>query len=74
MAQEVSLEGSAVDTVLGVYSGSTLDTLQLLATNDDCPAAADLYSCLVFTAVVDQTYRFDYCVVVWGSGWGVGHG
>jgi hypothetical protein len=56
--QMVSLEGSNIDTLLAAYSGPSFDSFALLASNDDCPASSDLYSCLVFSATVGVTYWY----------------
>jgi hypothetical protein len=51
----VSLAGSSFDTLLGVYTGSTVSTLALVAGNDD--ANGTLQSQVVFTAAAGATYR-----------------
>jgi hypothetical protein len=51
---EFNTFGSEFDTVLAVYSGSSLDTLQLVATNDD--AEGGLQSLVVFQAQAGTTY------------------
>jgi len=51
---EVNTIGSSLDTVLAVYTGDTVDALDLVAANDD---AFDTQSQLLFDAVAGQTYR-----------------
>lgn len=48
--------GSAFDTLLAVYQGTTLSSLTLIADNDDAGTTA-VTSCLVFEAVAGQEYR-----------------
>lgn len=47
--------GSDYDTVLAVYTGSTLGSLELKASNDD--AGLSPYSLVTFEAVAGQTYQ-----------------
>ena len=51
---EVNTIGSELDTALAVYTGSAVDSLSLVAANDD---AWDYQSQLVFEAVAGTTYR-----------------
>ncbi|MDJ0737558.1 MAG: calcium-binding protein [Nostocaceae cyanobacterium] len=53
---EVTIDtlGSNFDTTLGVYTGSAVDSLTEVASNDD---ASDLESAVTFEAVAGQTYR-----------------
>jgi hypothetical protein len=53
---EVNTFGSDFDTLLGVYTGSAVDALTLVAANDD---ALDSQSQLTFTAVAGTTYYID---------------
>jgi hypothetical protein len=46
-------QGSDFDTVLAIYTGDSLTTLQVVAANDD---ALDLSSRVTFSAVAGQTY------------------
>ncbi len=50
----IDLGGSGFDTVLGVYRGSAVESLTLVAANDD--AGARLASKVTFTAVKGATY------------------
>lgn len=57
----VSTSGSSFDTILGVYTGSTVAALTTVAGNDDCDSNHDgtgdsLQSCLTFNAVAGRTY------------------
>ncbi len=54
----VTTDGSSFDTVLAVYTGSSLSSLSMVATNDDVdPANGVLTSTLTFDAVSGQTYQ-----------------
>ena len=51
-------QGSAFDTSLGIYTGSSVGALSLVVSNGDVNvSAALLYSRVQFTAVAGQTYR-----------------
>jgi hypothetical protein len=52
----LSTAGSNFDTMLGVYTGSSLSALTQVAFNDDAPGT--LTSALTFQAVAGTTYRF----------------
>lgn len=51
---EIHTDGSSFDTVLGVFTGNTVNTLVPAGTNDD--SVYGLQSQLIFTAVAGQTY------------------
>ena len=51
----INAAGSAIDTVLAVYTGTTLAALQRVAANDDV-SATDKTSSLTFTATPGTTY------------------
>jgi VCBS repeat-containing protein len=53
-AVEVNTFGSALDTVLGVYTGDAVNNLTVVATNDD---ALNAQSQVVFEALAGTTYR-----------------
>jgi hypothetical protein len=53
----ISTEGSNFDTVLGVYTGSNLSSLSLVANNDDVVTGSTLWSRVTFSAVAGQTYQ-----------------
>jgi V8-like Glu-specific endopeptidase len=53
----LSTAGSAFDTTLGVYTGSSVNALRRVVTNDDNPAASDYSSLVQFNAVAGQTYQ-----------------
>jgi hypothetical protein len=59
---QVNLQGSYFDTTLGVFTGSSLDSLALVVSNDDCPFAVDgagmgnVYSCASFHGEEGQVY------------------
>jgi len=57
-SRSVSLNtlGSNFDTLLGVYTGSSVSSLSLVAGNDDSPAGGTLTSALTFNAVAGTTY------------------
>ncbi len=48
--------GSALDTVLGVYTGNGVNTLDIVGENDDA-AGLNLRSRVAFEAVVGTTYQ-----------------
>jgi subtilase family serine protease len=50
--------GSSFDTMLGVYTGSSVSALTLVAANDDAAGGGTLTSALTFHAVAGTTYRF----------------
>ena len=53
----VSLEGSAFDTVLGIYTGTSVDTLTPVASNDDDPSSVTpLTSAVSFSVTNGVTY------------------
>jgi hypothetical protein len=52
---EFNTFGSELDTVLAVYTGSSIDTLQLLTSNDDI-AEGELQSLVLFEAQEGTTY------------------
>lgn len=53
----ISTAGSSFDTILGVYTGSSVSALTTVASNDDDPVSGALSSKTVFTAVSNQTYQ-----------------
>ena len=53
----ISTYGSDFDTLLGVYTGSSVSALNTIATNDDNPDIGDTTSKVVFNAVSNQTYQ-----------------
>ncbi len=54
--------GSAIDTLLAVYTGTVVNGLTIVgAGNDDCPNAGTI-SCITFTATVGTVYNFQVCV------------
>ena len=53
---EVNTEGSDFDTMLGVYTGSTISALTVLGTNDDATGLG-LRSRVTFTATAGETYH-----------------
>jgi hypothetical protein len=70
---KVSLDthGSSFDTMLGVYTGSSVSTLKLVASNDDT-SRSNLTSSLTFKAVIGTTYYF--AVDGYNSGYGAATG
>jgi outer membrane protein assembly factor BamB len=54
-ATTIDTAGSAIDTVLAVYTGNSLGSLTLVAANDDIPGGTT--SRVSFTAQADTTYR-----------------
>ncbi|HET8781442.1 MAG TPA: S8 family serine peptidase [Pyrinomonadaceae bacterium] len=53
----ITTTGSNFDTLLGVYTGTTVGGLNLIASNDDENFPIALSSRVVFTAVAGTTYR-----------------
>ena len=53
----IDTEGSNFDTLLGVYTGSSVGGLTAVASNDDNPAAGDRTSIVSFDVGVGTTYR-----------------
>jgi thiol-disulfide isomerase/thioredoxin len=54
----ISTAGSSFDTVLGVYTGSSVSSLTEVASNDDENTGAGIYtSKVVFGVVANQTYQ-----------------
>jgi hypothetical protein len=51
--------GSSFDTLLGVFTGSTIDALAEVATNDDAGGLCGTRSALDFTASSGTTYRIE---------------
>lgn len=58
--------GSAVDTVLAVYTGSIVSNLAVVASNDD--SGAEVSSSVAFSAVAGQEYRIAVDAVAGDSG------
>ena len=54
---EVNTEGSDYDTTLGVHTGSSVDAVTTIATNDDIDLGVVLQSRVQFTATQGQTYQ-----------------
>jgi hypothetical protein len=59
-AGEVNVQtfGSDFDTILGVYTGTALASLQLVAENDDTESGEGLHSVVTFTAIAGTIYHF----------------
>jgi thiol-disulfide isomerase/thioredoxin len=54
----ISTAGSSFDTLLGVYTGTSVSALTTIASNDDEHGGAGIYtSKVVFGAVANQTYQ-----------------
>ena len=53
----ISTAGSSFDTLLAVYTGTTISNLQLVAANDDDGGFGDITSSLIFRAYAGETYR-----------------
>ncbi len=53
----ISTYGSDFDTLLGVYTGTSVSALTTIASNDDDSDAGDLTSKVVFNAVSNTTYQ-----------------
>lgn len=51
--------GSNFDTLLGVYTGSSLASLTLVGANDDDPAGGTTTSKLIFNALAGTTYQIE---------------
>jgi hypothetical protein len=49
--------GSTFDTLLGVYTGTSVSNLSLVASNDDIVYGVDVQSTVTFTPVQGTTYR-----------------
>ena len=49
--------GAQVDTLLGVYTGASVNGLSLVAENDDIDSTGNRWSRLTFNAVAGSTYR-----------------
>ena len=54
---EIHTFGSSFDTLLGVYTGSGLGSLTMIAENDDMVARVSYASRVLFTAVAGQEYQ-----------------
>ena len=53
----MTLAGSSFDTLLAVYTGTTVSTLTLVSSNDDCPSEPRaLTSCATFSVVPGTSY------------------
>ncbi|BET65195.1 hypothetical protein ASA1KI_01130 [Opitutales bacterium ASA1] len=52
---QITTAGSSFDTTLGVYTGNSVSSLTVVASNDD--ASGSLQSAVQFTAVAGTTYR-----------------
>jgi hypothetical protein len=53
----ISTAGSSFDTLLGVYTGSSVSVLTEVASNDDDPDSDENTSKVVFSATANQTYQ-----------------
>jgi hypothetical protein len=53
----MSTAGSSFDTVLGVYTGNSIDTLNKVARNDDDPSSDTRTSKVTFNAIEGTTYQ-----------------
>jgi len=53
----ISTAGSTFDTLLGVYTGSSVSSLTTIASNDDDPDAGDFSSTVSFEVVPGETYQ-----------------
>jgi hypothetical protein len=53
----VSTAGSDFDTLLGIYTGGTVNALTTIAGNDDCAATNRLHSCVSFAGIAGTVYR-----------------
>jgi hypothetical protein len=56
MSLQVTLVGSSFDTLLAVYTGSTVTALALVANNDDCATGGSPASCTTFNVVSGTVY------------------
>src|SRR2546425_3031005 len=54
---QVDTLGSSFDTVLAVYSGSAINALNPIASNDDAPGLGTLSSLVQFSAIQGTVYR-----------------
>ncbi len=54
---EIHTDGSSFDTLLGVYTGTALGSLTLIAENDDMVLDVSYASRVLFTAVAGQEYQ-----------------
>jgi hypothetical protein len=54
----VNTRGSSYDTLLAVFTGTSVSTLTRLASNDDAAGGGTLTSALTFNAVAGTTYYF----------------
>ncbi|HSU67686.1 MAG TPA: PPC domain-containing protein, partial [Tepidisphaeraceae bacterium] len=52
----IDTHGSSFDTLLGVYTGSSVSSLTLISANDDDPAGGTTTSKVTFAAVAGTTY------------------
>jgi hypothetical protein len=64
-AGQVTLAGSSFDTLLAVYTGTTVNTLTLVSSNDDCPSKSRVLTSCVILSVVPGTI---YSIQVDGHG------
>jgi hypothetical protein len=56
-AGQVTLAGSSFDTLLAVYTGTSINSLTLVSSNDDCPSKSRvLTSCVTFSVVPGTGY------------------
>jgi peroxiredoxin len=53
----ISTVGSPFDTLLAVYTGTSISNLQVVADNDDAGGFAEIYSRVVFRALAGETYH-----------------
>lgn len=51
-----STKAGPLDTTLAVYTGAALNSLTLVASNNDCPASGSTYSCVTFAASANTLY------------------
>jgi hypothetical protein len=54
---EINTNGSDFDTLLGVYTGTTVNSLTLIGANDGYPIDDYQVSKVVFNAIAGTTYR-----------------
>src|SRR5436309_11531286 len=66
MPIQIDTLGSSFDTVLGVYTGSAVNALNLIASNDDAPGLGTLSSLVQFSALEGMVYRM--AIDSFGSG------
>jgi hypothetical protein len=52
---QVATAGSAIDTLLAVYTGAAVNALTRVVDNDDCPSGG-LTSCVTFTTTPGTVY------------------